>query len=123
MTLSGGDAPAYFLDFVAEPDFLEIVVVVPQIAEIIGTHATGPDSPIGIDMRTYPAGVTIDDLIFFVQDALDQLVVFHTKRFGDLGHASELLTLDIDNDPIDRLLANFHATRDMQAHRIHSNPR
>src|SRR5229473_1798425 len=97
MTLPCRDAPAHFLDFVAEPNLLEIVVVVAQIAEIIGSHAARPHGPIGIDLGAYPAGIAVDDLIFLVQNALDQLVVLHSKCLGDLGHTRELLTFDISN--------------------------
>src|SRR5260370_23449141 len=45
VTFPGGDATANFLDFLAEPDFLEIVVVVTQITAIVGAHAAGPYSP------------------------------------------------------------------------------
>ncbi len=85
MTFPCGDAPAYFLDFVAEPNLLEVVVVIAQIAEIIGAHAARPDRSIGIDLGAYPAGITVDDLIFLVQNAFDQLVVFHSKRLGEPG--------------------------------------
>src|SRR5215469_16984974 len=51
VTFVRGDAAARFLDLFAEPDFLEIVMMVAQIAEVVGAHTAGPDRPVGVNVR------------------------------------------------------------------------
>src|SRR5437879_9401868 len=103
MTLLGGNAPAHFFDFFAEPDLLEIVVIVAQIPKIIGSHAARPDGAVGIDLRAHPSGIAVNDLVFLLENTLDQFVVLHANRLGDLGHAGKLFAFDIGNEPIDGL--------------------
>ena len=101
VTFLGSDAPAHFLDLVAEPDLLEIVVMIAEITEIVGPHTTRPDGAIGIDLRTHPAGVTVDDLVLLFENALDQLVVLYANCLSNFGDTRELFTLDIGNQPVD----------------------
>ena len=84
MTLLGRDTLAYFLDLLAKPDFLEIVVVVPQIAEVVGTHTAGPNRPVSVYLGADPASVTVDHLVLFLQNALNKLVVFDPEGFRNL---------------------------------------
>src|SRR5579859_4849037 len=118
-----GNAPARFLDLFSEPNLLEIVVMIAQVAEIIRAHATRPDGSVRVNLGAYPARIAFNDLVFLVEYALDKLVVFHANRFSDLGHAAELLALDEGNQPIDRFRVSLSVRRDRQAYRVQFHAR
>src|SRR5690606_879901 len=79
ITLLRGNASPHLLAALPEPDLLEVIIMVAQIAEIIRPDATRPNRAVGVDLRAGPPGIAIDHLIFFFQDALDQFVILDPK--------------------------------------------
>src|SRR5690606_37132373 len=110
-----GNAPPHLLDALPEPDLLEVIIMVAQIAEIIRPDATRPDRAVGVDLRAGPPGIAIDHLIFFFQDALDQFVILDPKGFGDAGYAFITFALNLSDKPIYGRVILFRAGCDRQA--------
>jgi len=118
MAFVRGDAAARFLDLLAEPDFLKVVVMIAQVPKIVSAHATGPDGSIRIDMRADPTGVALDDLIFLVQNALDELLVLDSDCFRELSHARKALALDKGDESIDSLRIILRTRGDAQTNSV-----
>src|SRR5947207_12142609 len=76
----GRDAPARFFDLLAEPNFLEVVVMVAQVAEIVCSHAAGPDGTVRVNVGAHPARIAFNNLVFLVENALDQRSEEHTSE-------------------------------------------
>ncbi len=92
--------------------------MIAKIAEIVSSHATRPDRSVGIDLRTYPAGVTVNHLILLRQDSFNQFVVLDPESFRKFCHARELFTFHVSNEAVDCFGISFRARRDGQSNGI-----
>src|SRR2546423_4900339 len=121
MTFLGRDAATYLFYPPGEPNPLKIVVVFAEISQIIGPNATGPDGSIGIDLGTAPARVTIDDLIFFLQNAFDQFVILNAESLGKSRHSAETFSFHMRNKAINRFRIFLGAWCDRQTDGVELN--
>src|SRR4029077_11159728 len=115
VALLGGDAAADLLGLVAEPDAAGGVVVLAEVAQLVGADAAGPDRAIGVDVGAGPAGVAGNHLVLLVEDALDQPIVADAEGLGDSGDAAITALLDVGDEPVDGLAVVLLRGRDRQA--------
>jgi hypothetical protein len=69
------------------PDRHDVVVVLAQIADLLGADAAAPQVAVGRDVGAGPAGVTGDHLVALVQDPLGKLVILGTEGLREAGNA------------------------------------
>src|SRR5579885_2098787 len=123
MAFAGGDAPPDLRDFASEPDPFEVIAVSAEIPQRIGPHAAWPHAAVGIDVRACPTRIAGDHLVLFLENPLDQVVVFDPERLGYSGNPFEASSFDVCYDAVDRIRIVGGIWGDRQADRIKLDPR
>ena len=81
------DAASQILHGLHRARWGDVIVVVAQIAHLLGPDAAAPDIAVGGDVAAGPAGVAGDDLVVLVQDAFGELVIVGAESLGEAGNA------------------------------------